>query len=150
MLHTKPQGHWPFGSGEEIFEGFLLYMGVAAIFVIWPRPSKQIFVSPTHGGSIWNLASIGPIVLEKKIFENGGWTTDNGRTTEHAYSTQKMMSSDHVLPPCSNVHALPFIRARDVALCLKLALVPYIVWGNREGSGKSAHLYRLARMEWSF
>ena len=40
MLHTKPQGHWPFGSGEENFEGFLPYMDVAAILVMWPRPRE--------------------------------------------------------------------------------------------------------------
>ena len=77
MLHTKPQGHWPFGSGEEDFEGFLPYMGVTAILVTWPRPREQTFVPPFHRGSIWNLALTGPAVLEKKIFENGG-RTDNG------------------------------------------------------------------------
>ena len=35
MLHTKSQGHWPSGSGEEdFFKGFLPYMGVAAIYVM--------------------------------------------------------------------------------------------------------------------
>ena len=34
MLHTKPQAHGPFGSGEEVFEGFLPYMDVAAILVM--------------------------------------------------------------------------------------------------------------------
>ena len=29
------------------------------------------FVPPTHGGSTWNLASIGQVALEK-MFENGG------------------------------------------------------------------------------
>ena len=27
VLHTKPQGHLPFGSGENDFKGFLPYMG---------------------------------------------------------------------------------------------------------------------------
>ena len=31
MLHTKFGGNWPAGSGEEDFEGFLPYVGVAAI-----------------------------------------------------------------------------------------------------------------------
>ena len=31
MLHTKCQGHWVFGSGEEDFLRFLPYMGMAAI-----------------------------------------------------------------------------------------------------------------------
>ena len=34
MLHTKFQGHRPFGSGEEDVLMFLLYMGMAAILVM--------------------------------------------------------------------------------------------------------------------
>ena len=34
MLHTKFRGNWPAGSGEEDFEGFLAYMGVAASLVM--------------------------------------------------------------------------------------------------------------------
>ena len=63
---------------KKIFEGFLLYMGVAAILVKWPRPREQTFLHPSHWGSIWNLALIGQAVLEKKIFENGGRQTDDG------------------------------------------------------------------------
>ena len=33
MLHTKFQGHMPFGSGDDLLE-FLPYMGLAAILVI--------------------------------------------------------------------------------------------------------------------
>ena len=82
MIGPRPQCYIPSHKVigplvlAKIFEGFLLYMGVAAILVMWPRPRKQTSVPPTHGGSTWNLASIGPAVLEKKIFENGGWTTD--------------------------------------------------------------------------
>ena len=47
-------------------------MSMAAILVMWPGPVEQTFVHPSHGGSIWNLALIGPAVLEKKIFENDG------------------------------------------------------------------------------
>ena len=54
-------------------------MGVAGILVMWPRPRKQTFVPPSHLGSIWNLALIGPAVLEKKIFENGGRMMDGQR-----------------------------------------------------------------------
>ena len=75
MLHTKPQDHWPFGSGEE---DFLPYMGVAATLVMWPRPRKQTFVPPSHWGSTWNFVLIGPAALEK-ISENGG-RMDDGRT----------------------------------------------------------------------
>ena len=34
MLQTKFRGNRPAGSGEEDFEGFLPYMGVAAILVM--------------------------------------------------------------------------------------------------------------------
>ena len=89
MLHTMTQGHWPFGSGEEDFwRVFTTYMGVAAILVMWPRPREQTFIPPSHWGAIWNLASIGPAVLEKKIFENGG-RTDGRRTTTDANGRQR-------------------------------------------------------------
>ena len=44
MLHTKSQGHQPSGSGEDFFKGFLPYMGVVAILVMWPGPFQQTFV----------------------------------------------------------------------------------------------------------
>ena len=34
MLHTKFHENRPAGSGEEDFEGFLPYMGMAAILII--------------------------------------------------------------------------------------------------------------------
>ena len=52
-------------------------MGVVAILVMWPRPRQQTFVPPSHWGSMWNLALIVQVVLEKKIFENGGQRTDD-------------------------------------------------------------------------
>ena len=57
-----------FGSGEN-FLRFLPYMGMAAILIMWPELFEQTFVPPSHGGSIWNLASIGPVVSEE-MFEN--------------------------------------------------------------------------------
>ena len=57
MLHTKFQGHWSIGSGEEDFLRFLPYMGMA------------------------DLVAIGPVVSEEKSFE-----IVDGRTTEPAYT----------------------------------------------------------------
>ena len=45
-------------------------MGMAAILVMWPGPFEQNFFPPTHGYSIWNLASIGTVASEEKMFEN--------------------------------------------------------------------------------
>ena len=44
---------------------------MVAILVIWPGPFEQTFAPLFHGGSIWNLASIGPVVSEKKMFKDG-------------------------------------------------------------------------------
>ena len=45
-------------------------MGMAAILVMSPGLLEHTFVPPPQGGSIWNLASIGPVVSEEKMFEN--------------------------------------------------------------------------------
>ena len=98
MLHTKPKGHWPFGFGED-FKGFLLYMGMVAILVMWPRCSEQTFVLPTHWGFIWNLVLIGSVFSEEKMFEECGqlWTdrwqnNDESRTTGSGYTKSSHMS----------------------------------------------------------
>ena len=64
-------------------------MGMAAILVMWPGPFEQTFVSPSHGDSIWNLASIGLVVSEEKMFKECGRQTDSQRTTE-AYQSYKL------------------------------------------------------------
>ena len=68
-------------------------MGMAAILVIWPGPIEQTFVSPSQGGSIWNLTLIGPVVSEEKMFENDDilhtYTQKYIETTE-AYLSYKL------------------------------------------------------------
>ena len=62
-------------------------MGIAAMLVMWPRSFEQLFFPKGHGGCIWNLVAIGPVVSEKKSFEIvDGRTTDGRRTTEPAYT----------------------------------------------------------------
>ena len=87
MLHTKFQGHWSIGSGEEDFLRLLPYMGMAAMLVMWPRSFEQLFFPKGSGGCIWNLVAIGPVVSEEKSFEIvDGRRTDGRRTTEPAYT----------------------------------------------------------------
>ena len=57
---------------KKIFEGILPYIGMVTILVIWPRLFEQIFFPPSHWGSIWNLALIGPAVSEEKNIDNDG------------------------------------------------------------------------------
>ena len=63
MLHTKFRGNRPAGSGEEDFEGFLPYMGVAAILVISPASCHQIFISLYLKAFMQNLVQNGTAVF---------------------------------------------------------------------------------------
>ena len=68
-------------------------MDMAAILVMWPGPFEQTFVHPSYGDSIWNLALIGPVVSEEKMFKEcrrqTNWQTD-GRWTTEAYLSYKL------------------------------------------------------------
>ena len=54
---------------KKIFEGFLPYMGVAAILVMRPASCHQIFISMYLKAFIKNLVQIGKVVSEKIQFE---------------------------------------------------------------------------------
>ena len=54
---------------KKIFEGFLPYMGVEAILVMWPASCHQIFISLYLKVFIKNLVQIGTVVSEKIRFE---------------------------------------------------------------------------------
>ena len=69
MLHTKFRGNQPAGSGEEDFEGFLTYRGVAAILVMRPASCHQNFISMYLKAFIQSLAQIGTIVSQKILFD---------------------------------------------------------------------------------
>ena len=55
---------------------FSQYIGMSAMFIIWPRLSEQNFVPLVAGDYIWNFVTIGLVVSGEKSFENV-----NGRTT---------------------------------------------------------------------
>ena len=54
---------------KKIFEGFLPYMGMAAILVMGPASCHQIFISLYLKASIQNLVQNGQVVSEKIQFE---------------------------------------------------------------------------------
>ena len=72
MLQSKPQSQCPFGSGDEDFKGFLPYIRMASISVMWPRCGEQIVVPFNYWDSIWKLALIAPVVSVKKTVEEFG------------------------------------------------------------------------------
>ena len=53
-------------------------MGMVAILVMWSGPFEKTFLSLSHGDSILNLASIGPVVSEEKMLK----VVDDGRTDD--------------------------------------------------------------------
>ena len=65
MLHAKFQDNRTSGSGEEDFQRFLPYMGVAAILVRRPASCHQIFISLYMKAFIQSLVQIGTVVSEK-------------------------------------------------------------------------------------
>ena len=68
MLHTKFQGHWSIGSGEEDFLRFLPYLGMAAMLVMWPNSFVKIFITILPQAFIWSLVPNDPTVFEKNKF----------------------------------------------------------------------------------
>ena len=54
---------------KKIFEGFLPYMGMAAILVMGPASCHQIFISLYLKAFIQNLLQNGPVISEKIRFE---------------------------------------------------------------------------------
>ena len=69
MLHTKLCGKRPNGFGEEDIEGFLPYLGVAAILVMRPASCHQIFISLYLKAFMQNLVQIGRVVSDKIQFD---------------------------------------------------------------------------------
>ena len=68
MLHTKFQGHWSTGSGEEDFLRFLPYMGMAAMLVMWLNSFVKNFIPILPQAFIWILVPNDPTVFEKNKF----------------------------------------------------------------------------------
>ena len=78
MLHTKFQGHRPFGSGEEYFLMFLPYIGMAAILALL---NKLSFPHPVEAPyEIW-LQSAQWFLRRRCLKSVDGQMTD-GRTDD--------------------------------------------------------------------
>ena len=97
MLHTKFREKQPAGSGEEDFEGFSPYMGMAAILVMLQASCHQIFISLYLKAFIQNLVQNGPVVSEKMWFEflyvhNLGPRSSNDLDLQYSHTFMKSIS----------------------------------------------------------
>ena len=88
MLHTSPKVIGPLVLEKKIFEGFLPYMGMVAILVMWPRPMNK-FVFPHPTDPPYEIAFDRPSGFGEDIWK--WWTTD-GQTTDHGYTVSSPMS----------------------------------------------------------
>ena len=75
MLHTKFQGHWSTGSGEEDFLRFFTIYGHCAMLVMWPRPS---FLKALE--ALYEIYCNRPCSLRAEVVWNCGWTTEPAYT----------------------------------------------------------------------
>ena len=100
MLHTKLRGIRPTGSGENIFDWFLPYRGMAAILVMRPVSCHQIFISLYLKAFIQRLVQIGTVVSEKIQF-NFYMCTTLGQGQEIALTFNTHISSYIQLDVCS-------------------------------------------------
>ena len=62
MLHTQSQGHWPFDPENEIFNGFLPYMGVVAL-------TFETYLSIVSLGLTFQVRIMASTVLKKSTFK---------------------------------------------------------------------------------
>ena len=78
MLHTKAQGHWPFGSGEDFFKGFYHLWAWRPSWSCDPdAPNKLLFPRPMEAPyEIWlRLAKLFWKRRSLKMMD-GQWTDD--------------------------------------------------------------------------
>ena len=45
-------------------------MGMVTILVLWPKLFEKTYVPTSQGHSIWNLASVGQVVIAENQFKN--------------------------------------------------------------------------------
>ena len=67
MRQAKFQDHRPSGSGEEVFQRFLPYIGVTAFLVMSQASCHQIFISLYLKAFIQSLVQIGTVVSEFQV-----------------------------------------------------------------------------------
>ena len=82
---------------EKIFEGFLPYMGMAAILIMCPASCHQICISLYLKAFIQNLIQNGPVVSEKIRFEflyvyDLGPRSSNDLDLQYLYTFMKSIS----------------------------------------------------------
>ena len=97
MLHAKFCGNRSTDSGEEdVFEGFLPHMGMAAILVMWPALCSRTFISLYLKAYIQNLVKNGQVVSWKNKLKG----LEKGCKNRNPVDTLIKKSSQAVVVSC--------------------------------------------------
>ena len=70
MLYTKIQPQNCLSTGEEDFQVFLPYMGMAVFLFNDAKPFEQSVNIPSTERTMWKLVKIGQVLSEKKMFKD--------------------------------------------------------------------------------
>ena len=125
-------------------------MDMAAILFIWPEPFEQTSIPPSHGGSLWNLASTGPVVSEEDVFKVSVWQTDGRRRPIYPVNSPMSLRLRWANDTCNinntlSAHTMLFHPARrsrsSSSFCLKC---PFWITWLRECLSKHSVSMRIA------
>ena len=91
----------------------------------------------------WKLGPLATHWAHSEDSDQTGWMPRliwvfAGHTSHHDKRDLSIVLSDPL-----TMHSHPLKKARDAALCLKLPLVPYNMYANNKGSGKTVWMGRL-------
>ena len=122
MLHTKPQGHWPFGSGEEdLWRVFTIYGRCCHLGHVTQTPLTN-FRPPTSQRLHMKFGFDWPSGFGEGLWK---WWTDNGRTDDGPWLYYKLTNEPKRLGWANNLKRDPserqhpkFEKADSVWLCL--------------------------------
>ena len=108
MLHTKPQGHWPFGSGEEDFWRVFTIYGCGGHLGHVTQTPRTNFCSPIPLRLYMKFNFDRPNGFGEDLWkwwtsDGRRWIDDDGRMTDHGYTISSPISSSELIMSIINV-----------------------------------------------
>ena len=108
MLHTKPQGHWPFGSGEKDFWRVFTIYGHGGHLGHVTQTPRTNFCSPIPLRLYMKFNFDRPNGFGEDLWkwwttDGRRWIDDDGRMTDHGYTISSPISSSELIMSIINV-----------------------------------------------
>ena len=108
-------------------------MGMAAMLVMYPGALENFFIPSTPRGSIWNLVSIGPVVLEQIL-----WNCQNLRFLGQRSKNDLDLLYSHIFMYSLRWLYIPIFRPKSSKLTMKSHVLAFShIWPCRKkGQGQ--------------